>query len=161
MKMSLYFIWASQVVLVEYNPTVSAGDTRGMGLIPGLGWSPWVEKGNPFQYSGLEEPMYKGAWWATVHGVTWCWRWVKWLTHMHFILFRRDSLCSNITFFPRFHHLLEQTIKPELWSSVHLRLLEATCWEIPSQGPLIVYVTEFTSQPEHMNRMLGLFFTAY
>ena len=69
MKTSLYFIWASQVALVENNPTANIGDRRDMGSIPGLGWSPGVEKGNPLQYSDLEDSMYKGAWWATEHGV--------------------------------------------------------------------------------------------
>ena len=43
----------------------SVGD---QGLIPGSGRSP--EEGNvyPLQYSGLENSMDKGAWWATVHG---------------------------------------------------------------------------------------------
>ena len=41
-----------------------------LGLIPGLGRSPGGGHGNPLQYSCLENPMDKGAWWATVHGVT-------------------------------------------------------------------------------------------
>ena len=40
------------------------------GLIPGLGRSPGEGRGNPLQYSCLENPMDRGAWWATVHGVT-------------------------------------------------------------------------------------------
>ena len=48
------------------NPPANAGD---MGLIPGLGRSPGEGNGNPFQYSCLENPMDRGAWWATVHGV--------------------------------------------------------------------------------------------
>ena len=36
--------------------------------IPGLGRSPGGGKGNPLQYSCLENPMDRGAWWATVHG---------------------------------------------------------------------------------------------
>ena len=40
-----------------------------MGLIPGLGRSPGGGHGNPLQYSCLENPMDRGAWWATVHGV--------------------------------------------------------------------------------------------
>ena len=47
-------------------PTCQAGDT---GLIPGLGRSPGGGHGNPLQYSCLENPMDRGAWWATVHGV--------------------------------------------------------------------------------------------
>ena len=46
----------------------NAGD---VGLIPGLGRSPGVGSGNPLQYSCLENPMDRGAWLATVHGVTW------------------------------------------------------------------------------------------
>ena len=45
----------------------SAGDS---GSVPGLGRSPEEKNGNPLQYSCLENPMDRGAWWATVHGVT-------------------------------------------------------------------------------------------
>ena len=38
--------------------------------IPGLGRSPGEVNGNPLQCSCLENPMDRGAWWATVHGVT-------------------------------------------------------------------------------------------
>ena len=44
----------------------SAGDP---GSIPGSGRSPGEGNGNPLQYSCLENPMDRGAWWATVHGV--------------------------------------------------------------------------------------------
>ena len=40
------------------------------GLIPVLGGSPGDGNGNPLQYSCLENPMERGAWWAIVHGVT-------------------------------------------------------------------------------------------
>ena len=40
-----------------------------MGSIPGLGRSPGEGNGNPLQYSCLENPMDRVAWWATVHGV--------------------------------------------------------------------------------------------
>ena len=45
----------------------SAGD---LGPIPGLGRSPGEGDGNPLQYSCLENPMDRGASWATAHGVT-------------------------------------------------------------------------------------------
>ena len=45
----------------------NAGDT---GAIPDWGRSPGEGNGNPFQYSCLENSMNRGAWWATVHGVT-------------------------------------------------------------------------------------------
>ena len=59
----------SQVVLVVKNPPASAGDIRDVGLFPGLGRSPGEGHGNPFQYSCLENPMDRGAWWAIVHRV--------------------------------------------------------------------------------------------
>ena len=45
----------------------NAGD---LGLIPGLGRSPGGGNDNLLQYSCLENPMVRGAWQATVHGVT-------------------------------------------------------------------------------------------
>ena len=45
----------------------NAGDP---GSIPGSGRSSGEGNGNPLQYSCLENPMDRGAWWATVHGVT-------------------------------------------------------------------------------------------
>ena len=48
----------------------SACNTGDLGLIPGLGRSPGGGHGNPLQCSCLENPMDRGAWRATVHGVT-------------------------------------------------------------------------------------------
>ena len=45
----------------------SAGDP---GVIPRLGRSPGEGNGYPLQYSCLENTMDRGAWWATVHGIT-------------------------------------------------------------------------------------------
>ena len=44
-----------------------------MGLIPGLGRSHGGENVYPLQYSCLENPMDRGAWKATVHGITKSW----------------------------------------------------------------------------------------
>ena len=52
------------------NPPANAGDARDVGLIPGLGRSPGGGNGNSLQYSSLTNPMDRGAWWTTVHGVT-------------------------------------------------------------------------------------------
>ena len=41
-----------------------------MGSIPGSERSPGEGNGNPLLYSCLENPMDRGAWWATVHGIT-------------------------------------------------------------------------------------------
>ena len=51
------------------NLPASAGDIRDKSLIPGSGRFPGVGNGNPIQYPCLENPMDRGAWWATVHGV--------------------------------------------------------------------------------------------
>ena len=51
------------------NPPANAGDVRNVGLIPGWGRSPGGGRGNPLQCSCLENPMDRGAWWATVHSV--------------------------------------------------------------------------------------------
>ena len=59
--------WASQVALVVKNPLTNAGNTRDVGSIPELGRSHGGGHGNPLQYSCLENPMDRGAWWATVH----------------------------------------------------------------------------------------------
>ena len=48
----------------------SACNARDLASIPGLGRSPGEGNGNPLQYSCLENPMDRGAWLATVHGVT-------------------------------------------------------------------------------------------
>ena len=48
----------------------SACNTGDLGSIPGLGVSPGGGHGNPLQYSCLENPMDRGAWQATAHGVT-------------------------------------------------------------------------------------------
>ena len=45
----------------------SACNAADPGLIPGSGRSPGEGNGNPLQYSCLENPMDRGAWWATVH----------------------------------------------------------------------------------------------
>ena len=46
-----------------------AGDTRDSVSVLGLGRSPGEGNGNPLQYSCLENPMERGPWQATVHGV--------------------------------------------------------------------------------------------
>ena len=51
-------------------PPVNAGDAGDLGSIPGSGRSPEEGNGNPLQYSCLENLMDRGAWQATVHGVT-------------------------------------------------------------------------------------------
>ena len=58
---------ASQIVLVVKNLHANAGDA---GQIPGSGRSPGGGHGNPLQYPRLGNPMDRGTWRATVHGIT-------------------------------------------------------------------------------------------
>ena len=51
---------------VSKESACNAGD---LDLIPGSGRSPGEGNGNPLQYSCLENPRDRGAWWAAVHGV--------------------------------------------------------------------------------------------
>ena len=52
------------------NLPANAGDTKDAGLIPGSGRASGGGNGDPLQYSCPGNPMDRGAWWATVHGVT-------------------------------------------------------------------------------------------
>ena len=51
------------------NPSAKTGNIRTIGSIPESGRFPGEGNGNPLQYSCLENPMNRGAWQATVHGV--------------------------------------------------------------------------------------------
>ena len=61
------------MALVGKNPSENAGDIIDMGSLDGLGRSLGEGHGNPLQYSGLENPMDRGAWQATVHRVAQSW----------------------------------------------------------------------------------------
>ena len=73
---------ASQAALVVKNPPASAGDIRDPGSIPGLGRSPEEGHGSTLQYSCLENPMHRGAWWAAARRVAKSWTWWKRLSKM-------------------------------------------------------------------------------
>ena len=60
---------ASQVTLVVKNPPANAGDIRDADSIPRSGRFPGRGHGNLLQHSCLENPMDRGAWWATLYRV--------------------------------------------------------------------------------------------
>ena len=60
----------SSALCVVKNLPADAEDVRDAGSVPGSGRSPGGGHGNPLQYSCLENPMDRGAWWATVYRVT-------------------------------------------------------------------------------------------
>ena len=75
-------VWDKIVAETNYEPSMlswwlsgkeSARNAGDVGLIPGSGRSPGEGNSNPLQYSCLENPMDRGAWRATVHGVTQSW----------------------------------------------------------------------------------------
>ena len=52
------------------NPPANAGDAEDTGSVPGLGRSSGEGNGNPLYYTCLKNPIDRGAWQATLHGVT-------------------------------------------------------------------------------------------
>ena len=64
---SYKYVWTSQLVLAVMNLPANVGDIRDADSVLGLGRSPAGGHGNPLQYSRLENPMNRGAWWDTVH----------------------------------------------------------------------------------------------
>ena len=71
---------ASQMALMVKNSPINAEDVRDVSSISGSGRSPGGGHGNPLQYSCLENPINRRAWWAIDHGVTKSWTWLKWLS---------------------------------------------------------------------------------
>ena len=57
------------MVLVVKNPPANEEDVRDVGSIPGSGRPPEGENGTLLKYSSWKNPMNRGAWWVTVHGV--------------------------------------------------------------------------------------------
>ena len=51
------------------NALANAGNARDVGSVPGLERFPGRQNGNPLQCACLGNPMDRGAWWATVHGI--------------------------------------------------------------------------------------------
>ena len=58
------------MALVVKNLSSNAGDARDTGSILGLGRPPGEGHGNPLQYASLENPLDRGACWATVHKIS-------------------------------------------------------------------------------------------
>ena len=69
--------------LVVKNPPANVGDVRVVGSIPGSGRSPGGGHGNPLQYFCLKNPMDRGNWRATIHGITKSWTRLSLHTHTH------------------------------------------------------------------------------
>ena len=87
-------------MLVVKNPPANAGKVRNLGLIPGSERSPGRGNSNPLQYSCLENPSDRGAWWAMVHRFAESWTWLKQLsTHTH--IHKSSSFPKGKPIFPK------------------------------------------------------------
>ena len=78
----------------NYSSLIHTGDIRDVGSIPGSGRSLGGGHGSPLQYPCLENPMGRGAWWATVYGGTKSQTWLKQLsTHaIHAVIYANSPL---------------------------------------------------------------------
>ena len=85
-------LFTSQVVLVVKNLPASAGDVGDVDSVPGPGRSPGGGDDNPLQSSCLENPMDRGAWWATVHRVAQSRTQLKWLSTHTWVYIRYKSI---------------------------------------------------------------------
>ena len=87
----IYSVYIIYIIKYYLRFKASACNTGDPGLIPGLGRSPGEENGSPLQYSCLENPMDREAWWATVLGVAKSW---TRLSDFTYLLMPLES-CSN------------------------------------------------------------------
>ena len=78
-------------------PTANAGDIRDVNSIPDPGRSTGGGNGNPLQYSCLENPVDRGAWWATVHSIANSWTQLKRLSkHVQFFRVPSGELTQSL-----------------------------------------------------------------
>ena len=115
----LWLLWASWVIPVVENLPARAGNAGDLASIPGLGWGPGEGNGYPLQNSCLENPMDRGAWPATVPGVTKSQTWVS-MCSLHCIyLLRMDPI-----------FLLILWLGSLFFSSWYLEFHLFDCWDL-------------------------------
>ena len=106
----------------------NSGDARDLGSIPGLGRSPGTGSDKPLQCSCLENLMARGAWWATVHGVTHSWTCLKRLSSSSRRIYTHICLIIMYLLFTFTHFIYFISCNFPLWDRHlqrgHLRLKE-------------------------------------
>ena len=113
--------------------------TGDAGSIPGWGRCPGGGHGNPLQYSYLENPMDRGAWWATVHRVAKGWTWLKWLgMHTCNIL-----LQVYFTFKWSIHQLMGFGVVSTLWL-LWIMLLQTFIYKFLYRHPCLQFSQVYT-----------------
>ena len=96
--------------LVVKNLSANAGDIRDTGLTSGWGRSPGGGIGNLLQYSCLENPMDRGAWWATVCRIAKSQTWQKWLSTHTFLFYKWKPGVLLFPKCPRSYQISEKDI---------------------------------------------------
>ena len=126
-RVALWCSKASQVELVVKNPPANAGAVRDCSSIPRSGRSPGGGRGNPLQYSCLENTMDRGAWRATVHRIAKSQTWLKWfsrhawssnLTHGHIFGENHNSKDICIPMLTEALFMIARTWKQPKWPSI-------------------------------------------
>ena len=120
----LWWVVDTEVVQCKVkNPPASAGDAKDLSLIPGLGRSLVEGNGNPLQHSCLRNPMDRGAWRATVPGVTesqtWLSDWAHTNTHKVFQGQSRKLISYSWVPAPK-HKLAAAVVGPLIYAIRHL-----------------------------------------
>ena len=139
------------------NPSPNAGDKRDMGSIPGWGKS-LGGRGNQLQYSCLENPMVRGAWWATVHGVAKSWTWLRRLSIKH------NTDPSNKMCLNEIWEEEQGLLVPFFSLPAHLSLLSSPFWTVTPAilnppAPILLWTWIFLdSLLESLLSLLLLFF---
>ena len=115
--------------LVVKNQPTSAGDSGEASSIPGLGRSPGGGNGNPLQYSCLENPMDRGAWWAASHGVTKSQTWLGMCAQNHQLswsctpdqqeLWKINICCFKLQFFEAIYYVITDRYNDYIWVVLH------------------------------------------
>ena len=127
----MYFSsWASKVVPAVENLPAKAGDLRDSSSIFESGRSPVGGRGNPLQYSCLENPIDRGAWQVTVHRVAKSWTQLKWLsTHKSTFQMLLCYISLSVYYFFTHHCKFIHIIRRSLGLFI---LLLSSPWHIPT-----------------------------
>ena len=123
------------------NPPANAGDARDLGSTPGSGRSPGEGNGNPLQYSCLENPVDRGAWWAAVCGVAQSRTWLKRLSSSSQYFCLKNSMDRGASWatvwVTKRHNWATNTHISQFSSLSHVQLFP-TPWTAASQASLSI-----------------------
>ena len=156
----------SQVVK---NLLVSARDMRHLNLTAGPGRSPGGGRDNPLQYSCLENPMDRGAWWATVHSVTKNWTQLS-NQHLHFPqvtpFYREESkYFGELRYFCKVTKSLSESESCSVVSNSLWPQWLYSSWNSPGHntgvGSLSLLQGIFPTQQTQVSCIAGRFFTSW